>query len=177
MATITKLIQKGWYFWLVEWTGTPPFRIFRDGRQYSRGYANADTMQATVQGDDQYDAPVIEILEDGETSLFAPYQSWATLQWKNVPDAVMYVVQKYIDAEWTTVASPLKNADDPYVRWETPALADDSENQYRILSRDKTGQLSAVETMTFTHHRIPPAPDVNFVYDEGTTTLTVEERV
>lgn len=172
-ATITAISKIAPYFFRADWTGTPPYRVYRDGRLYSRGTTSAEHMP--IQSKLETEPPIIEILEDGDVSALSPYYYWAVLQWRNQPNAVAHRIQQYIAGSWATIAQPFVPTGEPYGQYITTDLVDGTEYQFRVMAQDADGNLTAAESVTFTHVRYPAPPEIEIAFDPDTDEFVISE--
>ena len=92
IATVTKI---GDFSYLYEWSGTSPFRVYRDGKQLFNGETTTET-SLIVYTSDLYEPPILEVLDANDvytpqTMLYPPF---ITLQWRGVTDASYYIVER-----------------------------------------------------------------------------------
>jgi hypothetical protein len=171
MATITNIQRIGPRSWRYTWSGTAPFDVWQDG---AKVLVQTALLTYIVQGENNHTPPALEIRDADDTGLpdSVTYSPIMKLQWRGQADASLYIVQKYIDAAWTTQIA-VRETGRGYYTFLTLPQDDGVLSQWRVIPQDERGYQGAAVTFSQTIIRNPPPPTVLYAYDEDTPALTV----
>ena len=101
-ASITNIAQTGYTSWMYEWSGTSPFRVFREGIQVIGQDGNTTTRTSyTFENSDTQEPPAIEVFDSTESASVAETVTnppVGIIQWRMVRAAAHYNIQRYVDA-------------------------------------------------------------------------------
>lgn len=161
--------------WRFAWSATTgPYRVYLDGRLI-------DTITAVEYDYEGYTwgsfPPPLEVLDanDSTTPQNLDYPPRLWLQWRGVTDAEYYVVEYYSGSAWTRVNLQMPETGAGYYKYQTPALADVTTAQWRVLAVDAYQNESDPLTFSALIVRNPDTPDVTMTYSAVTGNVTIAE--
>ena len=181
ITTVVRLDANG--TWQYEFTGTPPFALYRLGRllapttfeDVDAGYTTNDTTRIFIDGT-EYEPPMLEVLDS--TDSYTPdnvlYPAYLILQWREAANAVQYRVDRYVGAAWVR-QQYITASNAGYYTYETPALIDGESYQYRVVPINAAGDDLIPVAYSTDMVTIPEAPSVVISCAAGV--VTAEARV
>jgi hypothetical protein len=172
MAITPTATRLGTYSVRYDWTGTGPYDVWLNGQRVLTS-TTAETYTAQTTDGTTNPLPAIEVLEAGDAAESDTYSPLLRMQWRGQSGASLYLVQQYVDSEWTTIGAVRENGTG-YYAYTTTALTDGDTEQFRVRAQDSRGYQS--EPVTFTHTVVcnPAPPVVSYTYDDNTGDLTVD---
>ena len=155
------------------WSGTAPYDVWQDGIKVLDQTTLTQYIAQTLDGSTN-PLPAIEVLDDTDTTTAQSYRfsPRVTFQWRGQADALVYLIQEYVDAEWTTRAAAVETGDG-YYQFTTAALDDVTTATWRVRPQDANGYSGDPVTLTHFMVRNPAPPAVSYSYSSGTGNLTV----
>jgi len=179
---LTNIERIGYGVWRFTWSGTSPYRVYKDGRLV-RGkmlgeddpYAETTTNTSmTVSTDDNDQPPQVEVLDstDGTANQVA-YPPYASISWRGSEHADRYSIQEYSGGAWSEIASVRERGDAGYYLWQSQALTDCTTHQFRVFAVNDDDSESGEVDIDIEIVRNPATPDASYSYDSGTGNVTV----
>jgi len=162
MAIQSTVIQNADGSWTFTWAaGTSPYQVWLDGVLLLSNITDLTYTYALA----GYEStpPPIEILNDGdaiENSLYSPI---LLLQWRGLVNAKAYSIERYVSGVWVPSGTASENGSG-YYQFQTPALTEASEAQWRVTAVDQYGNTGTPLTFTkvIVRNPAPPAVDISY---------------
>jgi len=157
--------------WRISWTsdlgGSPTFYVYRDGALISTQTEASIEIFVAV-GESVH----LEVFDAEPAITPQPFPTRLLVQWRDVPGATHYRIERYISAVWTTVGSVPEDGLSLY-QWESDVLADDTSHDLRVVVVDTNGNESTATTLSALLVRHPDAPVWSSTYASGTKKITI----
>lgn len=177
MPTITAITKRApaTYEWTI--TATGPVDVYRYGLQVA---TNSTETTFTFYSTDALEPPALEFVNANTTALIqnVRYSPRATIQWRGDPTLSYYDVQQYSTASsaWASKFQ-VRESGNGYYKSKTPALADATSHQWRVLGYDAAFNATPEGLpFTFSMTRNPPPPSVQFTYTSSNTSINIASR-
>jgi len=167
--TVTKA---GSTSWRIEWSGTPPYRVYLFGQLILDTVTDTDIV---MYWSDSEEPPPLEVLDSTDTDDAdnVRHSPRLTIQWRGATTNYSYAVEQYIDAVWTTVRT-VRETGSGYYEYVTDTLTDATEHKFRVVPKDIRNYEGQPLPFTVTMIRNPAPPVISMAYAAGD--LTISER-
>lgn len=178
ITAISKISSGSWKF---TWSGTAPFKRYRDG-QLEPGDPALDIGQTNLTeeifenfvGEDQEEPPIIAVLDSTEFST-TPEQvdnpPFVVLQWRSAVSDGYYKVEQFISAAWVKIRT-VQDDGSTYFSFSSNVLDDVTDSQFRITTIDSDNNESSPIAFTFFVVRNPVTPQINVAYAANVLTIS-----
>ena len=168
-------IRTGSYSVKYDWSGTAPYDVWQDGVKV-RNQTTSTTYTAQTTNGTTNPLPAIEITDSTDTdpAQSIQYSPLVKFQWRGQADASYYVVEQYIDSEWTALAM-IKENGTGYYSYESTHQTDGITAEFRVLPTDSRAYQGLPLPITHTVVRNPVPPAVAYSYSAGTGLLTMSD--
>ena len=176
MARLTPTATRlGQYSVQYTWSGTSPYYVYQDG-QLVLDATTATTYTAQTTDGTTNPLPAIEVHDSATAATIqsSVYSPLVRIQWRGQTDASYYLIEQYIDSEWTAMGR-VRESGAGYYAYTTTAQEDGATVQLRVTPVDTRGYEGLATT--FTHVVVcNPAPyPVTYSYNAGTGNVTVAD--
>lgn len=180
-SSITEIKKISAGTWKFVWTGTPPFRVFRNGEVepgdalLPEGQtASTERIYENYSGEDTEEPPIIEIQDSTEFSN-SPTQitnpPFIVLQWRSAITEGFYKIEQLISAVWTKIRT-VQDDGNTYFSFASNILDDVTDTQFRITTIDSEGNEGNPIAFTFFMVRNPTTPQINKAYASNVITIS-----
>lgn len=176
-ATITDVVRVGVYAWRYDFTGTAPFRVYRDGRLAQNSDATSYVAEwGTDTTAHRIEPPQIEVIDSTQTTAALSqtlYPPFVTIQFRGRTTNAYYLVEVSTNggSSYSTLSKIMEDGSGYYQSNSLGYTATDL--LFRVTPYDSEGTAGDPLSYSVFHYGYPDPPSLTYTYAAGTGLLTI----